>query len=273
MGIVKFKSSNHWYNADGSPQHDADLRVARKQNLYPSITTLDKQEFVNEFLEKWKMEEAIMAATFNPRQPHESPEQYAQRIYELSLEKAITAADFGTKIHDAIEKYPATPEDPEILPYFQKYAIWHEENVAEVVCSEKVVVDHELGLAGRLDRILILKTRGRAVVDYKTQGVKKDDKGRLRPNFYDSWIRQLAFYAVCDAKETKTFPTGLPVAMSLVIPSNEPEVPIVRIWEKDELIEGYQQVCVAAWRFFTRKKFYPHKYGMFKLGFNIPLPE
>ncbi len=273
MSRIKFEGGSHFYTHEGKPQHDADLRVARKERLYRSITSIDKDEFVNEFLQNWKVEQACYAAALSPRQPHESEDDYAQRVYELSLEYSKNAAEFGSKVHDSIEHYPMYPLDDTIKPWFDEYAKWHEENVEDIVASEKVVVDHGIGVAGRLDKILVIKGVGRCVVDVKTQNLKKDDKGKKKVNWYDSWVRQLSFYAVCDAKETKSFPASIPRCASLVIDSNEPERPFLRVWDEDLVHAAYKQVVVAAWRYYTKKKFFPHKYGMFDIAFTVPMPN
>ena len=83
---VKTSASGHWYQCragDAKPQHDADLRVARKEFLYPSVTSIDKDSFVNPGLDRWKMNEVLSAAAETYKQPHESVEDYCQRIYDL----------------------------------------------------------------------------------------------------------------------------------------------------------------------------------------------
>ncbi len=152
---IKFDKSSHWYNCrNGEPkaQHDADLRVARKEFLYPSVTNIDKAVFKNEFLDNWKLEQIVLAAVEHPKQPHEDAESYSNRLYQLSLDKPRDAADFGTKIHDAIEGYPSCPSE-ELKPWFDRYAEWHQENVLSVEASEKIMVDHDIGVAGKCDKM------------------------------------------------------------------------------------------------------------------------
>lgn len=274
---VKFDTGNHWYDCRGEhkPRHDADLRVARKEGLYPSVTTIDKAVFKNDFLDKWKIEQIVLAAASTYKQPHESDDQYCQRIYDMSLDKPRDAADFGTRIHDAIERYPASPA-PELLPWFNKYHEWHTANVDAVLSSEKIVADHQLGIAGRCDRVLRLKSGNKAVVDYKTQGVKVDDKGRKKPAFYESWPRQLGFYAVCEAKSDGTFPTTIPDSISLIFDSTDPESPLFeKMWDKSEIQHAYRQFVAGAWLWFSgnakRKAYWP--VGQFTIEPSIPMPS
>lgn len=270
--LIKFAESAHWYDcrAEYKPKHDADLRVARKELLYPSVTSILKAEFVNIWLDRWKMNELALAASQNPKQDHEDDEAYCQRIYELSLEKALGAAEFGKEVHDAIEHYPQMPLNPTVLPYFDRFAPWFDSHVKEVVGREKILVDHDLGVAGRTDMICMIDGV-LTVEDTKTQGIKPDKKGRSKPNFYDDWIRQLAFYAVCYAKEIGTFP-NIPQCASVVINSTEPMEPFVKIWSKEEVLFGYREFVAAAWRWFASRDYWPQKGGPFDLQPSIPMP-
>lgn len=273
---LQFDSGSHWYDCKGEPkaQHDADLRVARKQNLYPSVTTIDRDEFKNPFLDNWKINETLRAAASTFKQPHEDDETYIKRVYEISLEKAKTAQGFGKELHDAIEHYPQLPLNPELIPYLDRFRTWYDANVEHPISREKIMVDHDLGIAGRCD--FIGQGRGqfagqRIIPDWKSQGVKKDEKGRKKPAFYDSWGRQLAAYAVCDAKETGLFPR-LPVCISVVIDSTEADDPFVKVWEAGEIISNYEDFVIASYRWFKRKKYFPQPNGMFKLTASVPMP-
>jgi len=272
--VIKFGSAAHWYNKDGEGKHDATLTDARKLLLYPSVTTIDKDIFKNDFLDRWKMNELAKAAASTFKQLHESEEDYANRIYEISLGKGNTAADFGKEIHDAIEHYPQLPLNTSLHPWIDRFGRWFDANVEEVIHRERVVLDHDLGVAGRCDFIGLQK--GRVIIpDWKTQNVKKDEKGRKKPVFYPSWPRQLGFYAVAFAKETRTFPS-IPKCISVVIDSNEPDDPFVREWSDDEIKNAYKDFVVGAWLWFNgsgkRKPYWPQPGGPFSINPGVPLP-
>jgi hypothetical protein len=267
--MITTKSGGHWYDANGSPQHDADLRTARKEKLFPSITTIDKASFPNPILEQWKMNEALVAAAQNARQPDEPEDVYAQRIYDLSLRKSIEAAEFGTALHDAIEHYPQLPLDTKLMPWFDKFVQYWEAKVDSTVASELVVTDKDIGVAGRLDRIVLLKDGRRAVVDYKTQRVRSNKKGKKEPAFYDSWARQLAFYAVCDAKSNGAFP-AIPTCLSVVIDSNEGGLVYDKEWSHDEIVNAYDQFLHGAWLWFYSRDYWP--VDEFAAQWPVPLP-
>lgn len=279
--LLKFDKSQHWYDCKGSPEpkHDADLRVARKQNLYPSVTTVDKAVFKNDFLDKWKLEQVVIAASQTFKQPHESDKDYMQRVYEMSLEKANTAATFGKELHDAIEHYPQYPLDTKLHPWLERFGRWADSHIAYPLHKEKILFDHDIGIAGRCDNISMGKGmfEGKVILpDYKSQDVKKDEKGKKTVAFYESWPRQLAFYAVCYAKETGSFPSGLPTCISLVIDSNEPDEPFMRVWTDEEIRYHYHTFCVGAWLWFNgtskRKPFWPALNGPWSVQPSVPMP-
>lgn len=265
--MIKFKTSTHFYQCKGEkaePKHEATLREARKEYLYPSITTIDKAEFVNEFLNQWKMNELVIAASENFKMPHEEPEDYANRIYNLSLEKSRTAAAFGTELHDAIEHYPQMPLDPKLGEFLKPFGAWYDDFFSERISQEKIVFDHALGVAGRTDFIGRTKKGGyKCVVDWKSQNVKKDKKGRKVPAFYDSWLRQLAFYSICEGKNDGTFPDAFPECISVVVDSNEPCDPFVKIWDRAMVVSAYEDVIIAAYRYFKSRAFWPQPDGAF----------
>jgi hypothetical protein len=254
MGIIKHSDGAHWYQKDGSPQYDADLRVARKVLLYPSVTTIDKAWFANTFLERWKLDQLVQACVDNPRQPHESVEDYGQRVYEISNTKARVASEFGKKIHSVVENYPIVPGDALLVSYYDKYAQWHEKNIESVVESEGTVLDHSIGVAGRFDKLVVHRQYGLVMVDYKTQGVKKDKKDRKVPVFYESWIRQLGFYANAKAKQNGS---ARPRCLSVVIDSTEVSDPYENLWTEEEQQSGLEDFTYAAFGWFKRKHYWP----------------
>ncbi len=277
--MIKFSNDSHWYQCregEPTPHHDADLRVARKTLLYPSVTSIDKGVFVNDFLDKWKINQMAIAASECFRQPHETPETYANRLHEASRAKVIKAGDFGTRFHKAVEGYPAYPEkDPAIHPWVDQYGAWAHLNVASATHREAILFDHELGVAGCCDFIGIGAGPfdGQLIMpDYKTQDVKTDDKGRKKPAFYDSWARQLAFYAVSYAKKTGEFPTNLPTCISLIFDSNEPSAPYMRVWKREEINDAYMDFVAGAYLFFSKRGYWPQLSGPLKLMPSVPLP-
>ena len=268
MSTIRFDGGSHFYAKDGKPRHEATLREARKEVLYPSVTTIDKDIFKNDFLERWKMNQLVIAASENPRQPHQNAQQYSQHIYDLSMEKSRTAIEFGKELHDAMEKYPEPPANSLLVPWFEKFGVWWSGKGIEPVSRECTLLDHDLGIAGRTDLIGKIADL-RFVADWKTQDVKMDDKGRKKPAFYDSWPRQLAFYAGCDAKATGQWP-NLPTCISLIIDSNPDGGLYEKVWSNDEILDAYHTFVTGAWLWFDKRGYFP--VGPWKPTFDRPMP-
>lgn len=275
MSNIRLDTGAHWYLRDGTPKHggskDYDLRDARKDNAYPSVTSVDKDTFKNIALENYKTLQLLDAASNHARQPHETVEDYQQRLYDLSREHASAAADFGNDIHKCADHYPNLPLDPNLLPYFNHYAKWHEANILETVYSECSLTDHSLGVGGRCDRIAIHKELGRCIIDIKTQGVKKSKAGIKKPAFYDSWVRQLAFYGGCDAKLASYWPR-MPACISVVIDSTEPDEPFIKVWTKDEVREAWKDFSIAVYQWMKKRKYWPALDGEFNVQTNLEMP-
>jgi len=170
--------STHWYHRspDGTvtSRYDADLRVARKENLYPSVTTVEKQIRANGQLGQWITRETIKACCEYPKFDFEDMKDYVARIEKASGKIAETAADFGTRLHDALEWYPQIPMDPQIQPYFDKYAVWHEANILETISSETMLANPLIGVAGKMDKLVVHKDHGRVLVDFKGLDMETD---------------------------------------------------------------------------------------------------
>ena len=220
------------------------------------------------------MNQLVIAASENYRQPHESAEDYANRIYQLSLTKASNAAEFGKRIHSAVEVYPQLTIDQEIMPWFLEFEKWWISREIEFIKREKILLDHDLGIAGTTD--LIARSKGKKkIFDYKTQDVKVDDKGNKKPAFYDSWVRQLSFYSVAEAKESGSFPY-IDACVSVIIDSNPGGLIYEREWTKEEVLSAYQDFCLAAYSWFKgnlkRKPFWPARNGPWSVEIGVKMP-
>jgi hypothetical protein len=255
--MIKISQSQHWYHKDGRPSHDSDLRDARKIGLLSSVTSIDKDMFKNFALDKYKLDQLSAAAFNNPVQPHESLADYAQRIYLISLEHSSDAASFGTKLHDVFDGKAKPEVVAEIQPFADKALAWHQENILEVISSEKTLVDLDIGVAGRMDQRVIHKVHGRVKLDFKSQGVKTNASGKKKPGFYESFIRQLSFYSIAEAKQE-----GLPMidadpCLSVVIDSTEPSEPYCHLWPKEEMFAAYEDFVIATWSYYKKRDYWP----------------
>src|SRR5690606_19485277 len=87
----------HWYGRDGSCVYEirgangkmraVNLRDARKLGLVPGVSSISQMEH-KPALERWKIEQALMAALTLPRQPNEPDDAFLERAREDSQEQA-----------------------------------------------------------------------------------------------------------------------------------------------------------------------------------------
>lgn len=257
MILVKRESASHWYLQDGTPFHEVEradgkglrsvtLRDARKVRAYPSVTNI-LGVLAKPGLDAWKQEQAILAALTLPRNEGESEDAFARRVVTDMGEQVQRAADLGTQIHAACEIYAqskALPESPDVRALFEPVREWFDAEVERIASVESVVAHHEWGYAGTVDLVAKLKSTGAwAAVDFKTQRVKRDTKGAVKPTFYETWPLQLEAYrqAILHSGEGRQ-PAD---CVSIVIGSTE-AVPIVaKVWPREEY-ESYWKAFLNA---------------------------
>jgi hypothetical protein len=106
-----------------------------------------------------------------------------------------------------------------------------------------VVSEH--GYAGRVDLVAKVKGVGWAVIDFKTQKVRRNILCHPTPTFYETWPLQLAAYrnalTPCGTAE-------MPALVSVVIDSGHPGPVHIKVWKGS----GYFDAFVAAitlWRY------------------------
>ena len=257
MTLIDRQAPSHWYLRDGRPFHEiakkdgtgnraVTLADARKFMALPSVTNI-LGVISKPGLDAWKIEQGIMAALTLPQLPGESLDVFAKRVVADMGEQVEKAADFGTAIHAACELYARekiVPSDAKLLPFFLDWQRWFDENVERVECIEVVFVDLEAGYAGRVDMIAKLKGVGWAVVDFKTQKIKRSSKGEAKPAFYETWPLQLAAYQQAAVKALAKPIDGL---VSVVIDSAQPGAIHTKTWENPEAHFQVFQAAQALW--------------------------
>jgi len=228
-----------WYDQQGNPLYevpckskpgtmrDFTLADARKMDPKPLVSVTSVLQVVAKpELEAWKIEQGIMAALTLPRLPDEPTDAFAARVVKDMDAQVDTAADFGRTIHRAIEAHltgdmPALQALPEsVMPWLDEFIKWQDSVQLAVHSTELVVVNTEAGYAGRTDCCGHIGWQGigDCVLDFKTQHIKNG-----KPAFYPDWALQLAAY-----EKALGFHASL---MSVVIDSQKPSPPIVKVWE------------------------------------------
>jgi hypothetical protein len=280
MVLIQRQAPSHWYLRDGRAFHEigkkdgtgnrpVNLADARKVLALPSVTNI-LGVIAKPGLEAWKVEQGILAALTLPRNQHEPLEVFAQRVVADMTQEVERAADFGTAIHNACEVYAVNkevPTDPVLLRFFESWQRWFDENVERIDGVEQVYVNLEHGYAGRVDMLAKVKHIGWAVVDFKTQKIKRSAKREPKPVFYETWPMQLAAYQKAMAASTAKNITAL---VSVVIDSAEPGPVHVRVWnaakaevrgQESEVLgqkklDGYYRTFMAAYELWKYVKDY-----------------
>jgi hypothetical protein len=168
----------------------------------------------------------------------DSEDEFAVKVVKDMDSEVSSAADFGTMVHAAIEAHLKADiitlqQLPEaVMPYLDEFIKWQESALLTPASLELSVVNELVGYAGRLDfhGRMDLSGVGECVIDFKTQ------KTRGKPRFYDEWALQLAAYSRCICSHQSSFFKGvrhnLPACVSVVIDSEKPGPPAVKIWDE-----------------------------------------
>lgn len=246
--------SEHWYDRRGNPAYqtngrDTTLRDARKLSLVPSVTTvtacIDKPALTN-----WLIDQAILASLTLPRIDGESDEAWLARIKVDGRAQAKTAAEEGSRIHDAIEKSFMRLAPDTILTdgnYVEHVRATRAEisrlfpDVTDWI-SEKSFA-HPLGYGGKVD--LHSPSTG-IVVDFKTRDGDFSDGKRLA--WDQNW--QLAAYQ-----------NGLELprtqCANIFVSRTHPGMVASHIWDETEIESGWQTFLCAFNLWVQLKKYNP----------------
>ena len=250
--IILHEKSAHWYRVDKethviSPFHEVPYADPKKAGQMRSTTIKDARKTPGAMvsvstimkvkakpaLDDWKIKQALMAAMTITRLPNEGDEAYVDRILaDMDAESKI-AREKGTAVHDVVERYLLSKANkvgsniassPDIAELAAPCLDAIDREVEEIYGVEAVVGNPALGYAGRLDLHGKMRGIGKAVVDFKTQKVKRDKKGVPKPTFYWEWGKQLAAYSAC---------TGNPhdnALVSVIIDTTEPGPVFIHRW-------------------------------------------
>ena len=258
MPIV-FPKAPRWYDQQGNPLYEVpckgkpgtmrafSLADARKMDPKPLVSvTSVLQVLAKPELEAWKIEQGITAALTLPRLPDEPTDAFAIRVVKDMNAEVDTAADFGRTIHRAIEAHltgdmPALQALPEsVTPWLDEFIKWQNSVQLTVHSTELVVMNKGKGYAGRMDLYGEIGGIGEAVCDFKSQRVKNG-----KPAFYDEWALQLAAYAYANHPEMDADVT----MMNVVIDSQKPSPPIVKVWEDPQKHYEAFLNALALWKY------------------------
>jgi hypothetical protein len=234
------QESTHWYAKDGSPAYTVTakngeprattLRDAKKMGLLPSVTTIMKAA-ASPGLEAWKMNQMMLAALTLPRGEGENEESFIKRIQSDSREHAKMAAERGTAVHAAIERFYEGTIQADSLPYLEAVYKAVNDTFGDLKWAVEKSFAHTsspYGFAGKID-LHSLDGDG-VVIDFKTKEFTSETLDKVAG--FDENVMQLSAYR-----------TGLvkPQARcaNVFVSVTEPGLVVVKEWTQEELWRGW----------------------------------
>ena len=233
---VSRDSAAHWYTKAGTARYDANVTVARKEGLVPSVTTILKL-LAKPGLDTWKMQQHIAATLNTVWQEDETQEQWLENIVAECDRARGEAAQLGTEVHDLIEAWMRFEDlnfdglNPVAIQAFLAAQEVLKEYRVEDAHREQMVIGAVDGCyyGGRVDYY-----NDEVLLDYKTQFVKK-----RRVNYYDEWPMQLGGY-----RDALVFPKRK--VGSVVISTNPSDIfAKIRWWKPEKIdhaVEGFEHL-------------------------------
>ena len=220
---------SHYYTHTGEPRHfegkdggPTTLKEARAQHLLPSVTTIIGDVLRKPGLEKWLLEQRLLAALTLPRNPDESEHDFAKRAIVDAEQQAEDARNKGTEIHDAIEKMQG-----DHATYFGKLCV---ENGWNIVWQERRLVGEKF--AGTADVMFQDFMKQYIIADLKGKDLRIGKRGGiLKPFIPDDWIIQLAAYSLMTDEDV----TG---AVSIIFDREHADRWYVHNWSAQDLERG-----------------------------------
>lgn len=243
-GLIRDTGSAHWYDREGKPQHHTNVKGAKRHGYYPSVTSYLKV-WPKPALDRWKIEQAILAAITLPRNEGEEVDAFAKRVAHDMTEEVTAAARIGTDLHAIMNtrmvegRWPVDME--ELRPWMEAYEPWVQSELTKVWVSEVVLTHPEWGYAGTVDLVADTRQWGHAVLDFKNQNVRP-----AGPAFYDEWLMQLIAYAKAWELDSKREVENI---VSLVLDRNQAIAPYVYVWPKNQWEQAWRkfQSCMQLW--------------------------
>ena len=250
--------SYHWYNGVGSSAHfradgsNTTLRDARKENLYPSATTiisvLEKPQ-----LSKWIKENAIKTAFQNLPLDGEEMEGYVRRISNLAYRETSSAAQFGTDFHKSAEDYfNGKPMDERFRQQLSPVIEWKESKGISFDKLEHQFASTKHGFGGTVDIICSNQEGQKMIADYKTR--KSNPKYKMRP--YGQEILQIGAYS-CGVYGEEAVLNDEVFGCNIFVSSTEPGVVQIHGYKPDEVRKGWELFQALAEVWFKVKKYDP----------------
>jgi len=230
------QEGGHWYAKDGTPmytvtakngeQRSTTLRDAKKMGLLPSVTTIMKAA-ASPGLEAWKINQMMLAALTLPRGDGESEESFIKRIQADSKDQARKAAERGTQVHTAIERFFDGQINANELPYLEPvYKVVNGTFGNLMWAVEKTFATETF--AGKID--LHSMDFDGVVIDFKTKEFTTNTLEKAAG--FDENVMQLAAY-----RKGLKLPNAR--CANIFVSVTEPGLVVVKEWTQEELVRGW----------------------------------
>lgn len=240
---------SHWYAKDGTPHYevesksgsmrDATLRDARKHGWVPSVSTVWKDVVAAPGLNRYYQEQLFDTVVSNSPLANETDGDYKKRMFAVSKEAALKAAERGTYFHNLLEQQMVTGScNTEDLN--EQQIVRATMNTLKEVCGDdKWMVEksfaHPSGYGGKIDA-----HSDNWVVDFKT---KEMDEG-AKPDLYDSYGVQLAAYNHGLGGERRL--------LNVFVSVSSPGYVVTHEWEERERLLGMFEAALKLWQLSKR---------------------
>jgi hypothetical protein len=256
--------SEHYYDIDGNPRHTmpnkskpgqtraTTLADAKKHKLFPSVSAYLKMK-AEAGLDNWRMDQVIRACYNCNIVDHMGLETYASHVKENAFAQVGDAADLGTKIHAALERYYTSEELPEDDEQLRAMVLRTTDRVRglgiKVLHAEKVLVNAKHGYAGTTDIIFCDGFGGAGILDFKSKKTKPGQKA-FSP---DSHAMQIAAYWMAHWGETHGEFLPDAIGINVYISTTEPGRVDIVTREDGELRAAWRafQACLELYRYST----------------------
>lgn len=247
------ESGGHWYSQDGSCVYEirsksngnlrpVTLRDARKLGLVPGFSTIAAMEHKPQ-LQKWLIEQAVLAVLTLPRIPGETDEDFKNRAYWDARAQADTAAARGTHLHGALQGwYENQPMAAEDAPYVLPVVEWLDRRFPNTKWLPEQSFAHPAGYGGKCDL-----HSPEAVIDFKFKAFSDPDKVRGYDNHEDQLHAYEYGFGLKNVQKINLFISSTEPGM--IVPVIWPDNPssleaflcLLRLWQ---LRKGYDSSFV-----------------------------
>lgn len=228
-------SGEHWYTADGKPYYSmigangneraVTLRDARKVGACPSVTTV-LSIIAKPALTAWMVNQGILAALTLPRVDGETHEDLMRRINTDSRQQAKSAAEEGSRIHDAIEQSFIGGVVPDAyLPHVEATRAEIARifpDVSDWIAERSFSSPH--GFGGKVD---LHSPSAGIVIDYKGKDLAPEDTKKLA---YDQHYQLAAYQCGLGLRRSQ--------CANIFVSRNHPGCVVSHVWSETEIADG-----------------------------------